>query len=178
VLYNLAKHQEIQQKVFEESRAVFGGDLMAPATIQKLKSLNYLELVIKESLRLYPSVPFFGRFVSDEIVLSCKIIIPKETHVVVSPYFLGRNPEAFPEPLKFDPSRFTEENKSFVPFSAGPRNCVGQKFAELEMKSIVSKVVRNFTLSIAKENEDLQLVSEFVLRPQNGIKLCAKQRAS
>lgn len=150
---------------------------MMPATVQRLDSLKYLELVIKESLRLYPSVPFFGRFVADEVVLSCKVIIPKETHVVVSPYFLGRNAEAFPDPLKFDPTRFSEENKSFVPFSAGPRNCLGQRFAELEMKSVVSKIVRNFKLSIAKENEDLQLVSEFVLRPQNGIKLCAKQRA-
>lgn len=182
MLYNLAKYPDIQQRVYEESRTAFGNDLKKPVSMQQLNELSYLELVIKESLRLYPSVPFFGRNITEEVVLG-KVIIPANTSVLVSPYLLGRNSETFPDPLKFDPSRFdvetnNEKNNPFayIPFSAGPRNCIGQKFAMLEMKSIISKIIRNFNLSMAKENQELQLISELILRPENGIKLCAKQR--
>jgi cytochrome P450 family 4 len=69
-LYNLAKYPEIQQKAFEEIRNVMGDDLKSPATLTILNDLNYLEMVIKESLRLYPSVPMFGRRMPENVELS------------------------------------------------------------------------------------------------------------
>lgn len=150
--------------------------------MQKLNSLNYLELVIKETLRLFPSVPFFGRRMNEDVTLG-GFTFPKGESVVISPYFLGRDPNLFPDPLTFNPSRFEAETNNeknnvyaYVPFSAGPRNCVGQKFAMLEMKSIVSKLIRNYELTIAKENENLVLISELILRPENGIVICVKPR--
>lgn len=182
MLYNLALHPEIQQKVFDEVRALVGDDLSKTVTMQELNNMNYLELVIKETLRLFPSVPFFGRRVSEESTFG-DVTIPENTSVIIAPYFLGRDPKIFPNPLKFDPSRFDVETNNeknnpyaYVPFSAGSRNCVGQKFAMLEMKSLTSKIVRNFVLTIAKENEELELISELILRPSNGIILCAKKR--
>jgi cytochrome P450 family 4 len=180
--YNIAKYPEVQQKVFEECRASLGDDLDAPVTMQDLSKLNYLELVIKESLRLFPPVPFFARKMSEEVMIG-NIIVPANTSVYIAPYCLGRNPEVYANPLKFDPSRFdvqttTDKTNPFayVPFSAGPRNCIGQKFAMLEMKSILSKVVRNFELSISKENEKLELIAALILRPENGIVLDIKKR--
>lgn len=147
-----------------------------------LNRLNYLDQVIRESLRLYPSIPFYFRAMTEEVMLG-KLTVPASTTVMISAYLLGRNPEVFPDPLQFNPSRFdvvtnNEKNNSFafVPFSAGPRNCIGQKFAMLEIKCLVSKVVRNFKLSISKENENIQFVADIVLRTHDGIKLLVEPR--
>lgn len=69
MLYNLAKYPDIQQKVFEEARTVFGDEPLQAGTMHNLNDLHYLDLVIKETLRLYPSVPFYGRKVREEIVI-------------------------------------------------------------------------------------------------------------
>lgn len=70
-LYNIAKHPEVQEKCFKEIRTVFGNDKTAPTTLSQLNDLHYLEMVIKETLRLFPSVPFIGRFALEDIEL-CK----------------------------------------------------------------------------------------------------------
>lgn len=125
----MAKNQEIQQKVFEESRLVFGDDLLKDVEMHNLNDLHYLELVIKETLRLYPPVPLFGRKLREEVTVGDHTY-PGQTGILISPYFMGRDPKLFSEPLKFDPSRFdvetnNEKNNQFayIPFSAGPRNC-------------------------------------------------------
>lgn len=175
-------HPDIQRKVYDETRNVLGKDVTKSVTMQDLNELNYLELVIKESLRLYPSVPFMGRMIPEETALG-HVVFPEGTTVKVSPYLLGRNPKVYPDPLKFDPQRFNVETDneknnpySFIPFSAGPRNCIGQRFAMLELKSIVSKVVRNFEITIKKENQELELSSQLILRPINGVILSVKRR--
>jgi cytochrome P450 family 4 len=120
-LLNLAKYPEIQQKVYEECKEVLGDDPRAPAS---MKDLNNLEKVIKEVLRLYPSVPFFARRLNSEFT-SNGYTFPEGITVTIAPYFAGRDPKLFPNPLKFDPSRFDGDEKiplySYVPFSAGPR---------------------------------------------------------
>jgi cytochrome P450 len=151
------------------------------ATMPDLNTLNYLEMVIKENLRMYSSVPFFGRSLKEDVTFG-DYTIPSGTILNGAPYFVGRDPKNYENPLKFDPSRFetkeiTQRNPyAFIPFSAGPRNCIGQKFAMLEMKSIVSKIIKNFELSIKKENEELELCAPLVLRPVNGIVLNVKSR--
>lgn len=85
-------------------------------------------------------------------------------------YFLGHNPKLFKNPEEFMPERFDETAEkshtfAYVPFSAGPRNCIGQKFAMLEMKSIVSKILRNFHIKLASDSVEVpELVTELVLR--------------
>lgn len=69
-LYNLAKHPEIQQKVFEEMRQVFEDDRQRAHTLKDLNELRYLELVIKETMRIFPPVPFIGRKLKKDIVVS------------------------------------------------------------------------------------------------------------
>ncbi|KAG5670296.1 hypothetical protein PVAND_000572 [Polypedilum vanderplanki] len=178
-LLNLAKHQEIQKKVYNECFEIFGNDLSQQPTMQDLNKMNYLDKVIKENLRLYPSVPNFGRKFNDDEVIG-DYIFPKNVAIRISPYSMGRDPKLFPDPLKFDPSRFEIEKNiklfSFVPFSAGPRNCIGQKYAMLELKSVLSKIVRNFEVCVRKENENPIYASELVLRPMNGIYLYFKDR--
>lgn len=122
----------MQQKVFEEINEKLGEDLSKPITMKDLNSLSYLELVIKEVLRLYPSVPFFGRKIHENVTIG-EVTIPDHTTVIISPFFMGRDPLLFHKPLIFDPMRFDVETTSektnpfaYVPFSAGSRNCIGE----------------------------------------------------
>ncbi|XP_074607167.1 cytochrome P450 4V2-like isoform X3 [Acropora palmata] len=131
-LYLLARHPEIQQRTHEEVDNFFAQrpDIL---TVEDLKQLRYLECVIKEAQRLFPSVPFIGRAVSEDYSLS-GYIAPKGTTIVTAIVSLHRNPEVWPAPLQFDPDRFLPENSqgrhpfAFIPFSAGPRNCIGRPF--------------------------------------------------
>jgi cytochrome P450 family 4 len=125
-LYNLAKYPDIQQKVFEEADACIGND-MEPLTLKKLNDLHYLELVIKESLRLFPSVPYFARRLNEELTTN-GYTFPKNCSAYISPYLMGRDETIFPDPLEFKPERFDVETTAeklnpfaYVPFSAGER---------------------------------------------------------
>lgn len=85
---------------------------------------------------------------------------------------MGRKEKYFKNPLEFRPERFDSpefDTFAFVPFSAGPRNCIGQKFAMLEMKSAVSKVLRNYKVQLAADNPKMILYSEAILRPHTPI---------
>lgn len=100
-------------------------------------------------------------------------LIPKNSSLGINALFMGRDPTIFTDPESFKPGRFLAENLSqkpfaYVPFSAGPRNCIGQKFAMLEMKSVISKVLRNFEMKLGT-NFEPTLAAEMILRPSNGI---------
>ncbi|XP_033171506.1 probable cytochrome P450 4d14 [Drosophila mauritiana] len=177
--YLLARHPEVQARVFQEVRDVLGEDKSAPVTMQLLGELKYLECVIKESLRLFPSVPLIGRYISQDTVLDGKLI-PADSNVVIFIYHAQRDPDYFPDPEKFIPERFSMERKgeinpfAYTPFSAGPRNCIGQKFAMLEMKSTISKMVRHFEL--LPLGEEVQPVLNLILRSSTGINCGLKPR--
>lgn len=142
----------IQKKVNEELDRVFG-DSDRPVTMANLNEVKYLECCIKEALRLYPSVPVIARqlmentdvcnkslrqsisIVSSSIyapfIFSGGYNLPARATVTVTPILLHRDPKNFPDPESFKPERFFPENVqgrhpyAYVPFSAGPRNCIG-----------------------------------------------------
>nr|XP_015835227.1 PREDICTED: uncharacterized protein LOC660088 [Tribolium castaneum] len=179
-LFCLATHPEVQARALEEQKALFGDTKNPTPTYTDLQNMKYLEQVIKEALRLYPSVPFHGRKTNEAVEFNNGTVVPKDVTITVFTYGIHRNPEYFKDPEKFDPSRFdTIDGKlpySFIPFSAGPRNCIGQKFAMLELKSTLSKVVRKFELRPATPEHKLQLTAETVLKSVNGIKISLKLR--
>nr|AVL92839.1 CYP450 [Locusta migratoria] len=177
-LWALAKHADVQEKAYNEIHEIFG-DSDRPATFRDLQEMKYLERVIKETLRMYTTVPFYARELDQELKIRNKLV-PVGTTIVISTYHMHRNPEHFPDPDKFDPDRFLPEKMQgrhpycFVPFSAGLRNCVGQKFALLEMKCTLSKVLRNFKLSTPQDK--LVLSPEIVMMSDNKIMLCLELR--
>ncbi|CRK87607.1 CLUMA_CG001403, isoform A [Clunio marinus] len=175
-LYNIAKYPEVQKRILEEinSEAIDDDEVLS---LQILNRLQYLELVIKESLRLYPSVPYFSRKLTEDHTVGAHTF-PKGCSVTISPYLMGRDEKLFPDPLKFSPERFSVETTvekvnpfAYIPFSAGPRNCIGQKFAMYELKSSICKVVKNFELTIPKGKEELNIFTDLVLKTTDGITL-------
>ncbi|XP_048366074.1 cytochrome P450 4V2 isoform X2 [Sphaerodactylus townsendi] len=179
-IYSIACHPEVQRKIHHELDEVFG-DSNRHITSDDLKKLHYLECVIKEALRMFPSVPYFGR----TLVESCYIRgfkIPKGTDIVISPCALHRDPEFFPEPEKFQPERFSIENSSgrhpfaYLPFSAGPRNCIGQRFAQMEEKTVLATILRNFWVETPQNYGDIEPSTELILRPNSSVWIQLKRR--
>nr|AVL92833.1 CYP450 [Locusta migratoria] len=174
VLILLGHHPDVQEKVYAELKDIFHDDPKRSPTMQDLQNMKYLEMVIKESLRLYPSVPFIARRATQDIQIA-GYNIPESTTLTLHIYHAHRDPDHWPEPERFDPDRFLPDRVqgrhpfAYVPFSGGPRNCIGQKFAVLEEKTVLSYILRNFRVETVEKLKDLKLIGELVLRPFKGV---------
>ncbi|XP_069699708.1 cytochrome P450 4C1-like [Periplaneta americana] len=179
-LFLLGLHPDVQEKAYQEQKNIFQGSERS-VTMKELNEMKYLERVIKESLRLYPSVPIFARQLHSEAKLD-NFTIPAGCSVAFHVYNVHRNPEQFPNPENFDPDNFLPEKVAkrhpyaYIPFSAGPRNCIGQKFALLEEKTVLSYVLRNYEVTSLDKRQDITLMPELVLRPEKGINISIKPR--
>jgi cytochrome P450 family 4 len=180
-LYLLSQHPKAQQKAFEEVSRIVGNNLNDDPTYNQLLEMKYLEYCIKETLRLYPAVPMYGRNLDEDIDLDGKIL-PAGSNFNIMIYALNKDPAYFKDPEAFIPERFDDSNEKnenpfvFVPFSAGPRNCIGQKFAMLELKSTICNVIRNFEL-VAGGIEP-KLLMQLTLKSSNGIHVGFKKRVA
>lgn len=178
VLYNLARHPEVQQRVFEEASAVIGINIKRDLDEKDMTNLTYLDAVIKETLRLYSPVAYIGRRLDSE-VRTGGYSFPKNAEIAISPFVAGRNPKYFNDPLSFHPDRFLGLKTSpdgFIPFSTGTRKCKGEKIALMMFKIMISKILLNYELSPVKGHEDIDLSLNLVLSPLNGIHLNVKKR--
>ncbi|NP_001389267.1 cytochrome P450 4c3-like [Onthophagus taurus] len=179
-LYCLGLNQKVQDKVVEELKTIFGDDKNRMPSYEELNEMKYLEMVIKEALRLYPPVPFISRQATSDTAYFGGLI-PRRATLGISIYILHRDPTIYPDPEKFDPDRFTLENQqtrspfSYIPFSAGPRNCIGQRFAMMELKSTIAKVLRNFEIHPVKGFEPI-LVPDAILKSLNGVNVRLEHR--
>ncbi len=150
------------------------------ASLSDMREMKYLECVIKEAMRLYPPVPVIGRKLSEDIQLD-DYCIPEGCMIKIDLFNLHRDARYFPEPEKFNPDRFSPDGVkrhpyAYLPFSAGPRNCIGQKFAAYEVKVVVSTILRNFKIRSVDKRDDVKMINELVLRPINGINVTLERR--
>lgn len=125
----MATHPEEQERVYEEIQECFENS-DRPCSLEDLPKLKYLECCMKESFRLHPSIATFRRYVSQEVQLD-DYTVPVGASIVIQIYALHHNEDVFPDPLSYKPERFQMEQCigrnpfAFIPFSAGPRNCIG-----------------------------------------------------
>nr|DAD54421.1 TPA_exp: cytochrome P450 enzyme 26 [Aphis glycines] len=168
ILVLLGMHSDIQEQARDEMRSIFEYS-DRDATMEDLNAMKYLEAVIKESLRVYPSVPAFTRELEKPLQLK-NYIIPPLTTITVYPFILHRNEDIYPNPEEFIPERFLEEKNranflfGYLPFSAGARNCIGQKYAMYQMKIVVSTILRNAKIETLGCKEDIQISSQLIIR--------------
>nr|WCC58130.1 cytochrome P450 [Pharsalia antennata] len=180
-LYALARHPKIQEKLIEEQLNIFGKLNNNSPSYDDLQNMKYLEMVIYETLRLYPPIPLIGRRIINDTDIGNGVILPKYLNVGLFIYGCHHNPKYFADPEKFIPERFEGNNVkpyTFLPFSSGPRNCIGKKFAVLQMKSCISKIVRHFILQPSDPEYKLKLVPRMTLVARNGIRLSLRKRIS
>ncbi|XP_062607936.1 cytochrome P450 3A8-like [Saccostrea cucullata] len=177
--YNLATNPECQDKLIREIDTVLEQELPTYDNIQKL---GYLDMVFNETLRLYPPATRTNRNNSEEIEVD-GIKIPPNTEIIFPIFAIHRNPKYWPEPEKFDPERFTPENKetrhpyTFLPFGHGPRNCIGQRLAGMEAKCGIAYILQHYRFTNCSETEiPLQLSKEALMKPANGVKLKLERR--
>lgn len=175
-LFLIGHHPQEQQKIHEELDQIFGEDKERYVSFEDLRQMKYLEYAIKEAQRIYPSVPIIARTCEEPFEID-GATLPAGTIVQMSAYFLHRNPQVFPKPEEFHPERFFPENSkgrhpfAYVPFSAGPRNCIGQKFALAEEKIVIANILRHFTIKSLDQRDKVEIVSEMVLRPRSGLRI-------
>ncbi|EDO31777.1 predicted protein, partial [Nematostella vectensis] len=159
----LGEHPDVQIKAQAEVDEIL--------TAESLKGLKYLECVIKETLRIFPSVPLFARSLAEDLDLVALLrpFMQVSLKTVDQPLFF------WPNPMKFDPDRFLPENSegrhpyAFVPFSAGSRNCIGQRFALLEEKVVLAYILHNFNIVSTEKSTEIKTCAELITRPRDGI---------
>nr|AAW78325.1 cytochrome P450 family 4 [Chironomus tentans] len=178
----LGCHPDIQEKVYQEQKAIFG-DSDRDCTFADTLEMKYLERVIFETLRMYPPVPLIARKINKDIRLaSCDQVVPAGTTIIIATVKIHRRPDIYPNPDKFDPDNFLPERTSnrhyygFIPFSAGPRSCVGRKYAMLKLKVLLSTIVRNFYVKSTVPEKDFKLQADIILKRTDGFRIKLEPR--
>ncbi|NXD40920.1 CP3A9 protein, partial [Copsychus sechellarum] len=180
--YELALHPDVQEKLLQEIDTVLPNK--APLTYEALTKLEYLDMTLNESLRMYPLGGRIERTCKKDVEIN-GVIIPKGVVVTIPPYVLHSDPEYWPNPDEFRPERFSKENKdsidpyTYLPFGAGPRNCIGMRFALLTVKVAIASLLQHFTFQTCKETQiPIKLSSVGLLTPEKPIVLKLVPRTS
>ncbi|MCC7380571.1 MAG: cytochrome P450 [Deltaproteobacteria bacterium] len=178
-LYLLSRHPMVRARVEQEVAEVLGG--RAP-TWSELPRLGYVTRVIEESMRLYPPAWIIERdALEDDVVAGYRV--PKGATVGFPAYTLHRHPEYWSNPEGFDPDRFdpalaaTRPKHAYLPFGGGPRTCIGNAFAMMEMQVILPMIVQRFRLDLAPGFR-LELDPSITLRPKRGIPVKISERSA
>lgn len=180
-LFLLTQNRDCQARCHQEIDDIFGDDFLRPASMSDLRSMRYLEQCIKETLRLYPSVPLIARKITESVNVG-KYQLPAGSNVLILPYATHRIEDIYPDPERFDPERFTVkecEKRSpcaYIPFSAGPRNCIGISFAMLEMQTVISTILRHYELVAVPSKMNIDPVFRITVRASGGLWVHFKSR--
>ncbi|KAL0280662.1 UNVERIFIED_CONTAM: hypothetical protein PYX00_001886 [Menopon gallinae] len=170
-MYELALNPDIQKKMKEEIRKHL--KIHKEINIEFLHDLTYSEQVIEETMRKHTAVSLILRACTKPYKLpDSETVLPEGTRIFIPVHSLHHDPEYFPDPEKFDPERFSPENRekiipySYLPFGEGPRMCIGKRFAMLEMKTFIAKLLLHFTVVPCEKTKPVQISPKtFLLSP-------------
>uniref|UniRef100_A0A8C7NA38 aromatase n=1 Tax=Oncorhynchus kisutch TaxID=8019 RepID=A0A8C7NA38_ONCKI len=173
VLYNLSQHQDYQDRCRAEVNDLLQDRKTDDLDWSDLSSLPFTTMCIKESLRLHSPVSAVTRRYTKDMTVPGGRVIPQGSICLVSIYGTHHNPEIWPDPDVYNPMRFDPENSkdrsshAFIPFSSGPRNCIGQKFAMAELRVVVALTLRRFRLTPG--GVEVRRLPQLVLRAEGGL---------
>lgn len=156
-LYEMALHPEMQEKLRQEILEALK-ETDGEITYELVFGLKYLDMVISETLRKYPTLPFLDRVaLKDYHIPETGITIEKGTPVYIPVHGLHTDPEYFPDPQRFDPERFSEEGKktrkpfTYMPFGEGPHNCIGMRFGLMSAKTGIVHILTRYEVEPSEE---------------------------
>lgn len=186
-LYELSLQPAIQERMRTEIEQVME-KYNQEMTYEAILDMPYLEMVVSETLRKYPIVPFLDRAcVSDwkfpDSSEHYYVTLPRGTAVYIPVYGIHHDPEYYPDPERFDPERFTQENTkkrhrfTYLPFGEGPRICLGRRFAMMQIKTGLIRILSRFEVAPCKDTPiPLKLHPKpFLMQPLEEIPLALKK---
>ncbi|EGI59272.1 PREDICTED: probable cytochrome P450 6a20 [Acromyrmex echinatior] len=181
-LYELAQHQDIQDKVRKEIDEILEkhGELSYDA----MNEMTYLHKVVNETMRKYPPVPVLNRICTKEITLPTNIHVPEGTSVTIPVLGLHRDPSIYPNPDKFDPERFNADKieerhaYTYLPFGEGPRNCIGSRFGYTQTKVGLVSLLSRYIFKLHSQTPIPLIFSEnsFILTAKSGVHFIIEPR--
>lgn len=181
IMYELAKNPLEQERLHTELVDALPGGL--DLGYDEVHQLKRLDMVINECLRMYPPIVLFISRTCAQDTTVMGQFFPAGAEVLVPVWNVHHDPDLWPEPFKFDPERFSNglegiHPASYMPFGIGPRMCIGRRFALLELKMAVCKIIRKFKILLCRETQDpvKVIVPSVTLNPEKGINLKLEAR--
>jgi cytochrome P450 len=177
--YLLAQNPEVESKLADELTGALNG--RAPG-VSDLRALPYTEMVVKETVRLYPPVWVIGRQARKEFETH-RYRLPAGTNVLLSQWITQRDARFYPEPERFNPDRWKDDpirggrlpRYAYFPFGSGPRVCIGAGFAMMEATLLLAAIAQRFRLTLATD-QSIEILPSVTLRPKHGIKMLLQER--
>jgi cytochrome P450 len=175
--YLLAQDPGVERKLYAELNEKLHGRL---PTMEDVPHLPYTEMVVAESIRLYPPAWAIGRRALVEQRIG-SYVVPANSIVLLSPFVTHRDARFFPEPARFDPERWTQEAKqsrpqySYFPFGGGPRRCVGESFAWAEVILVLATLASRWRVHLVPGNK-VEPKALITLRPKHGMRVTIERR--
>jgi len=157
--YFLAKYPEIQEKARHEIFSILGdtGSVIVPST-EQLKRMVYITGIIKESMRILPTVTRLRRHCATTTALSGGLTIPANSYVILLTWAIHHNPDIFPNPEEFVPERFEDvhgkQNQSSLAFSSGARMCIGSNFSMVEQRVVMVMLLQKFIVQLGPNSQN------------------------
>ena len=169
--YLLCQNPEAERRMREEIDKVLNGRL---PTVEDVPQLKYVESVMAESMRLYPPAWAMGRKAQNDFELG-PYYLPRGSTMLMSQWIAHRNPKYFPDPLRFDPERFSPAASprpkfAYFPFGAGPRQCIGEAFAWMEGVLILATIAQKWCLRLVPGHR-VKPQPLITLRPKYGMQM-------
>ncbi|XP_012230909.2 cytochrome P450 9e2-like [Linepithema humile] len=189
IAHELAVNRDIQDRLREEVEQHFSEE-NDTISYESLSKMVYMDMVVSETLRKYPPVLLIDRLCVKNYELppsqpGYKSVTVKSNDVMMIPvYGLHHDPKYFPSPQKFDPERFSDENKdnifpyTYLPFGHGPRKCIGNRFALMETKLLIAHLLRKFIIKTTEKTVEPVVFDkkEFTLKPVGGFWIGLEKR--
>ncbi|XP_017856312.1 PREDICTED: probable cytochrome P450 6d5 [Drosophila arizonae] len=173
-LYELAQNPDVLAKLLDDinqTLAKHNGEL----NYDSIQDMKYLELCVMETTRKYPALPILNRMCNQDYPLpNSNLVLKKGTEIIISLLGMQRDEEYFPDPLRYQPERFTEEHRNYtpaayMPFGVGPRQCIAARMGKLNVKIALTKILTNFKVESQEKREIEFTVHGVPLLPKGGV---------